>query len=66
MRHLEQYEPDTAGGIMTTDVTYLLEEMTVEQAIGELRRLNDELEQMFYVYVVDQRSTSSVCCRCAT
>lgn len=55
VRRLEQYPPDTAGGIMTTDVTFLLEDMTVEQAIAELRRLNDELEQMFYVYVVDRR-----------
>ncbi len=55
VRRLEQYPPDTAGGIMTTDVTYLLEEMTVEEAIAELRRLKDELEQMFYVYTVDRR-----------
>ncbi|MCC6424580.1 MAG: magnesium transporter [Phycisphaerales bacterium] len=53
--HLEQYPPDTAGGIMTTEVTALGENLTVEQAIAELRRLNEELEQMFYVYVVDVR-----------
>lgn len=55
VRHLEQYPPDTAGGIMTTDVTALPEDFTVEQAVAELRRLNEELEQMFYVYVVDAR-----------
>jgi magnesium transporter len=54
-RSLEQYPPDTAGGIMTPDVTALEETLTVEQAIEELRRLSEELEQMFYVYVVDQR-----------
>lgn len=53
--HLEQYPTDTAGGIMTTEVTALSEHLTVEQAIAELRRLNEELEQMFYVYVVDAR-----------
>ena len=54
-RSLEQYPPDTAGGIMTTDVTALPEDLTVEQAIDELRRISEELEQMFYVYVVDRR-----------
>ena len=55
VRDLEQYPRDTAGGIMTTEVTALSEDFTVEQAISELRRLNEELEQMFYVYVVDKR-----------
>jgi magnesium transporter len=55
VRSLEQYPPDTAGGIMTTDVTALPENLTVEEAVAELRRLSEELEQMFYVYVVDQR-----------
>ncbi len=53
IRHLEQFAPDTAGGIMTTQVTALPEDLTVEQAISELRRLHETLEQMFYVYVVD-------------
>jgi magnesium transporter len=52
---LEQYPPDTAGGIMTTEVTALYEYLPVEEAIAELRRLNEELEQMFYVYVIDRR-----------
>ena len=55
VRRLEQYPPDTAGGIMTTEVTALPEDLTVEQAVSELRRLNEQLEQMFYVYVIDQR-----------
>ena len=55
VRQLEQHRPDTAGGIMTTQVTALPENLTAEQAIAELRRLNEELEQMFYVYVVDVR-----------
>src|SRR3954463_9091375 len=46
-RQLEQYPPDTAGGIMTPQVTALHEDLTVGQAIEELRRLNEQLEQMF-------------------
>ncbi len=53
-RHLEQYSPDTAGGIMTTNVTALYEYLTVEDAIHQLRKLSEELEQMFYVYVIDR------------
>lgn len=55
VRQLEQYPPDTAGGIMTTEVTALYEYITVDNAIHLLRRLNEELEQMFYVYVIDRR-----------
>ena len=55
VRQLEQYPPDTAGGIMTTDVTSLYEYITVDDAISLLRRLSEELEQMFYVYVIDRR-----------
>lgn len=53
-RKLEQYESDTAGGIMTTDVTALYEYLTVDDAINLLRKLSQELEQMFYVYVIDR------------
>ncbi len=55
VRHLEMYPPDTAGGIMTTEVTALVENLTAQQAIEELRRLQEELGQVFYVYVVDGR-----------
>jgi len=54
-RQLEQYPPHTAGGIMTTRVTCLHKDITVEQAIAELRRIHQELGQMFYVYVVDEQ-----------
>jgi magnesium transporter len=55
VRALEKYPPDSAGGIMSPEVTALAEDLTVAQAIEELRRLNETLEQMFYVYVVDKR-----------
>lgn len=54
-RRLQHYPRDTAGGLMTTDVTSLHEDLTVQQAIDELRRLSERHEQMFYVYVVDAR-----------
>ncbi|HEY1921169.1 MAG TPA: magnesium transporter [Tepidisphaeraceae bacterium] len=53
-RELEQYSPDTAGGIMTTRVTALHKDITVEEAIAELRRIHQAMGQMSYVYVVDE------------
>jgi magnesium transporter len=55
VRDLRQYPPDSAGGIMTTEVTAQPEDLTVEQAVAELRRLSETLEQMFYVYVVGRQ-----------
>lgn len=55
VRQLAAFPPDTAGGLMTTDVTALHEDLTVQGAIDELRRLRERHEQMFYSYVVDRR-----------
>ncbi|HRK31525.1 MAG TPA: magnesium transporter, partial [Tepidisphaeraceae bacterium] len=54
VHHLEQYPPDTAGGRMTTQVTALYEHITVDNAVTILRQLSKELEQMFYVYVINK------------
>jgi magnesium transporter len=53
VRRLERYPPDTAGGIMTTDVTALPESLSVDQAVAELRARRGRHEQVYYVYVVD-------------
>src|SRR5947207_2893510 len=45
VRSLGQYPPDTAGGIMTTGVTALPEDLTVEQAVAALGRRSEELAQ---------------------
>ena len=50
---LESYAEDSAVGILTTDVVSLPEKMTAEQAASELRRLSQEVEQFYYVYVTD-------------
>lgn len=54
MRVLSAYGEDTAGGIMTTDYVALWPELTVEQAIAELRRTTHErvFETIYYIYVV--------------
>ncbi|MBC7221006.1 magnesium transporter [Candidatus Bipolaricaulota bacterium] len=51
------YPPDTAGGLMSTEVIALPEQMTVEKAIQELRARAEEAETVYYAYVVDERRT---------
>ena len=55
IEQLMAYEPDTAGGLMSPRFTSVREDMTVHQAIEEIRRLADTTsETIYYVYVVDQ------------
>lgn len=49
------YDEDTAGGIMSTDVFALDQEMTVRQAIEALQDA-EEYEMVFYLYVVDEHN----------
>lgn len=53
VRTLISYPEDSAGGIMTTDVATVAKEMTVRQAVDHLHTLDNELEHIYYVYVVD-------------
>jgi len=48
------YPPDTAGGMMTTDLASLPIGMTAGEAVEALRRLHDELgSNLTYVYTID-------------
>ncbi len=49
------YAEDTAGGIMSTDVFSLDQELTVRQAIEALQNAED-YEMVFYVYVTDEHN----------
>ena len=54
LQKLIAYPPDTAGGIMSPEVVALSQDLTVEEAIAELRRIAEEIETIYYVYVVDE------------
>ncbi len=54
INYLLSYDPDTAGGIMTTEVATIGKNQTIEEAIQEVRRQREELEQIYYFYVVDE------------
>lgn len=53
IRRLLAYAPDSAGGLMTTDLAVLPLGLTAGEAIERVRQLHEELEDLFYVYVVD-------------
>ena len=52
---LLQHAPDSAGGLMTTDVAVLQIGITAGEAIERLRQLHDRIDDLSYVYVVDHQ-----------
>ncbi|MBO8128659.1 MAG: magnesium transporter [Peptococcaceae bacterium] len=56
VQELLEYEPDTAGGIMTTEFVFINKEMTAEEAIAHIRRTAPGAETVYYVYVVNDRN----------
>jgi magnesium transporter len=56
---LLQYEPDTAGGLMTTEFVSVLQHLTVEEALAQVRiaARSNRKEAMHAIYVVDEKGT---------
>jgi magnesium transporter len=50
---LLSFDPESAGGLMSPDVFSLPASMTAGDAITELQQTSDELEMVFYLYVVN-------------
>jgi magnesium transporter len=50
---LREYPEDSAGGMMTTEVAMIDEDLSVRQAIDELTRAAERLETIYYIYAVD-------------
>lgn len=55
LEHLLGYDEDTAGGIMSTEVFSLDQELTVKEAIEALQD-SEDYEMVFYVYVTDEHN----------
>ena len=53
---LREYPEGTAGSVMTTEVARLPETMTVRDALLEIGRQSQELETIYYIYIVDGES----------
>lgn len=53
VRDLLVYPPDSAGGLMTTEIAALPLGLTTGEAIERIRHLHEQYEDLSYVYVVD-------------
>jgi CBS domain-containing protein len=53
VEELLRYEPDTAGGMMTTELVTLPGTLAAGEAFARLRELARNVELLYYVYVVD-------------
>ncbi len=52
--HLQSFPEGTAGAVMTTDVAKLSEDLTVREAVDHVQRIAEELETIYYLYIVDE------------
>ena len=56
VRDLLVYPPDSAGGLMTTDVASLPLGLTTGEAIERIRQIHTEWEDLSYIYVTDDEN----------
>jgi magnesium transporter len=54
LRELVKYAEDTAGGLMTTDYTWIYPHRTAEATIRKIREIAPTSEFIYYLYVVDR------------
>lgn len=57
LRALVNYAEDTAGGLMTTDYTWIYPHRTAEATIRKIREIAPTSEFIYYLYVVDKDDT---------
>ena len=53
LRALLTFDPDTAAGVMNTEIILIQADMTVDDAIRQIRSDMEDKEMPYYVYVVD-------------
>jgi magnesium transporter len=53
---LREYPEGTAGSVMTTEVAKLPESLSVREALEEIGRQSQELETIYYIYIVDSNN----------
>ncbi len=50
---LLNYDEDTAGGLMAKELVAINENLTVKQALGEMRDQAEGIDEIYYLYVID-------------
>ena len=53
IRSLMAFDPDTAGGVMNTEILIISQHLTADTAIKQLRNEIEDKEFAYYVYIVD-------------
>lgn len=53
VRELLTYPPDTAGGMMTTELVALPADLTIEETFTRLRMQAPDIENIYYLFVID-------------
>lgn len=53
---LLKYDEDTAGGLMGTEMIVVNENLSMPDCIREMRRQAEEMDEIYYIYVVDNDS----------
>lgn len=59
-RHVQElmaYEPETAGSIMTKEFISVQYKQTTSQVINMLRKIGNDAETIYYLYVIDDQGT---------
>ncbi|HEY5976151.1 MAG TPA: CBS domain-containing protein [Geobacteraceae bacterium] len=54
IQELMEHEDDTAGGLMNTEFLSVTAEITVADALQQVRLLAPDVETIYYIYVVDR------------
>jgi magnesium transporter len=50
---LMHYDEDSAGGLMAKELIAINENLSVKEALGELRDQAEDIDEIYYLYVVD-------------
>jgi magnesium transporter len=53
LQELMEHEDDSAGGLMNNEFLFIPPELTVEDALREIRLLAPEIETVYYIYIID-------------
>lgn len=55
LKTLLTFDPDTAGGVMNTEVVILDQDLNVDQAIAKIREEVEDKEIPYYAYLIDKK-----------